>query len=147
MGNTSARIWYINGKSFYKTSGSTLIETQTKTRTNPKYGQKIFRWNEKLIFEVKDIPTQGIDLHIWEKRLTPNSLLGSFTLILQDLIPNATEETESELTVNIKQSGQVILTFQYIPNEAELVRQRKEQEQKEQAARTQVSKEYDWLLS
>jgi len=136
---------YLNGKSFYKTSASTLVEKNTKTRTTPKYGQKVFHWNEKLLFEVKDVPTQGIELHLWEKRLTPNSLIGSIIIVLKDFITDSFVETESEIRVKLKKSGELVMLFRYIPNAMEVKRLRKEKEDKEKASRSVISPEYHWL--
>jgi len=137
---------YINGKSVYRASKDFITERNTKVRTTSKFGQNSFKWDEKLKFEVKDIETQCIDMHIWEKKITPNSLIGSFMINLKELIVEPHQISSSQLTIDINNgSGQVFVDIEYQPDEKEVRRLKKVEEDKEKATRITVSPEYNFL--
>jgi len=137
---------YINGKNTYQANKDIIIERNTKVRTTSKFGHNSFKWDDTLKFDVKDIESQSIDMHIWEKKLTPNCLIGSFVLNLKELIFDPHVMTSSHLSIDInKGGGQVFLDFQYLPDEKVLKRLKNAEEEKEKATRVTVSPEYNFL--
>jgi len=104
-----------------------------------------FVWDEKLVFEMKEIKTQVIEMYLWEKRITPNYFIGSFVLNLKDYIGDALVECESDIIFKIDQ-GEVNVILHYFPNEDEIKRLSKEKEEKEKSKRAIISTEFEWLM-
>jgi len=139
---------FIKGQNYFETDAGIIPDKATKCSiiSRPENLEKnSFVWDEKLVFEMKDIKRQGIDMHLWEKRLTPNYFIGSFNLPLKDYFNDPLVECISDLTVKIEQS-EVNVILHYFPNEDEIKRLNKEKEEKEKSRKAFVSTEYEWLF-
>jgi len=80
------------------------------------------------------------------KKITPNSLIGSFMINLKELIVEPHQISSSQLTIDINNgSGQVFVDIEYQPDEKEVRRLKKVEEDKEKATRITVSPEYNFL--
>jgi len=90
---------------------------------------------------------QGIEFHLWEKKFTPNSSLGWFTILLKDVIPNFTEESKNPIWVDLVDgSGKMSLDVHYVPDKEELARQEKQKAERERSIRSTTT-DFDFLYS
>jgi len=148
--STSGTTIYVNGRCFYRNAAGYIRDKKTKARTIPQRGTNSFAWEDILTFDIKDIDTQGIEFHLWEKRIIPNVVIGAFEINLRDLVEQPYEEIISEISINLEDEiGQILLEFHYQPNEEEIRRLQEEKEKRDRdnASRSTVSPEFDFLMS
>jgi len=133
---------------FIEIQGDVFWIKKTKTRTTPRYGKETFKWGEQLKFDIKDIETQGIEFHLWEKRITPNYPLGGFQIFIKELIESASVEINSDLTIDLEDGkGQIIMEFYYRPNVDELKRIQSEKEKRIYSNSRTSTADFDFLMS